>query len=61
MSEHLHNLIFGVATAFLLPAFGFVLGMVFSKLVGGWRDGKIRKWWTSFAWYCPTYSLGLWL
>jgi hypothetical protein len=39
MSEHFHNLIFGLAAAFVLPVVGFAVGMVFSKII---EDGKIQ-------------------
>jgi len=59
ISEHLHNLIFGLATAFVLPIVGFVLGMIFSRILGGWRVAKIRRWWTIFCLSMPFVFLGM--
>jgi|ERR1700680_974761 len=59
MSEHLHNLIFGFAAAFVLPAVAFALGMAWSKLIGGWQDSKFRTWWTTFCLSMPFVFLGM--
>jgi hypothetical protein len=59
MSEHLHNLTFGLAVAFILPAIGFAVGVVFSKFIGGWRDFNIRRWWTTFCLLLPFVFLGM--
>jgi hypothetical protein len=59
MSEHLHNLIFGLAAAFVLPALAFALGVMWSKLVGGWQYPKFRKWWTTFCLLMPFVAFGM--
>jgi len=59
MSDHLHNLIFGLAAAFVLPVIGFAVGVVFSKVIGGWRDSRIRRWWTTFCLAMPFVFLGM--
>lgn len=59
MSEHLYNLIFGLAVAFVVPAVCFLLGMFWSKLIGGWRDTKSRKWWTTFCLLMPFIAFGM--
>ena len=59
MSEHLHNLIFGLAAAFVLPAICFLLGMIWSKLIGGWQDLKFRRWWTTFCLALPFVFLAM--
>ncbi len=59
MDEHLNNLIFGLAVAFMLPALTFALGMIWSKLVGGWQDPKFRKWWTTFCLLMPFAAFGM--
>jgi hypothetical protein len=59
MSGHLHNLIFGLAAAFVLPLVGFAVGMVFSKVIGGWQDSNIRRWWTTFCLVMPFVFLGM--
>ncbi|MGO9209170.1 MAG: hypothetical protein ACLPXM_17110 [Terriglobales bacterium] len=59
MSEHLHNLIFGLAAAFVLPAICFLLGMIWSKLIGGPQDLKFRRWWTTFCLALPFVFLAM--
>ncbi len=59
MSSHVNNLIFGIAAAFILSAICFVLGMSWSKLVGGWGDTKFRKWWTTFCVLLPFAFFGM--
>ena len=59
MSEHLRNLILGVGAAFVLPVITFVLGMAWSKLIGGWQDTKFRKWWTTFCLLMPFIGFGM--
>lgn len=59
MSEHLHSLIFGIAVSFIMPAIGFTVGVVYTKVMGGWRYRKIRKWWSIFCLLMPFCSLAL--
>jgi hypothetical protein len=59
MSEHLQNLIFGLAAAFVMPILAFVLGMAWSKLVRGWGDSKFRRWWTTFCLLMPFIAFGM--
>jgi hypothetical protein len=44
----------GLLVAFLLPAFGFVVGMIWNKMVGGWSKG-----WTTFCLVSPIVFLGM--
>jgi hypothetical protein len=59
MSEHLNNLIFGLVAAFVMPVLAFVLGMTWSKLIGGWSDSKFRRWWTTFCLLMPFIAFGM--
>ena len=59
MSEGINNLIFGVAAAFVVPAVTFILGVTWSRLVGGWKDRKFRRWWTIFCLAMPFIALGM--
>lgn len=59
MSDHLNNLIFGLAVAFALPAACFVLGMMWSKAIGGWGDLKFKRWWATFCLALPFLFLGM--
>jgi hypothetical protein len=59
MSEHLHNLIFGLVAAFVMPVLTFLLGMTWSKLIGGWSDSKFRRWWTTFCLLGPFIAFGM--
>ena len=59
MEEHVNNLVFGLATAFLLPGICFLLGMAWSKAIGGWRDLKFRRWWTTFCLILPFVFMGM--
>jgi|SRR5579862_2077965 len=59
MSEHLSNLTIDVAAAFVLPIICFLLGVAWSKLIGGWRDNKSRKWWTTFCLVMPFLFLAM--
>jgi hypothetical protein len=59
LSDHLYNLIFGLAVAFVVPAICFLLGMFWSKLIGGWGDTKFRKWWTTFCLLMPFIFFGI--
>jgi hypothetical protein len=59
MSDHLQNLFFGVITAFVLPAICFTLGMIWSRLIGGGRDLKFRRWWVIFCLLLPFAFLAM--
>jgi hypothetical protein len=58
MNDHFSNLLLGIAIAVVLPAICFVLGMSWSKLIGGWQDKKFRKWWTTACLLMPFLMFG---
>jgi hypothetical protein len=48
-----------LAVAFLLPAVCFVIGMIWGKMVGGWRNATLRKGWITFCLVLPIVFLGM--
>lgn len=48
-----------LAVAFLLPAVGFFMGMIWGKMVGGWRNPRIRKGWITVCLVLPIVFLGM--
>ena len=61
MDDHLRALIFGLSAALLLPLLCFLLGMGWSKLIGGWQDSKFRRWWTTICLLMPFLFVGMML
>src|SRR5215472_11232666 len=59
VSDHFRNLLFGFAVALVIPAICFVLGVAWSRLIGGWGDTKFRKWWTTFCLLMPFIAFGM--
>jgi hypothetical protein len=58
--EHIHNLICGLAVAFVIPAVTFAFGWLWSNAIGGWRgDSKWRRWWTTFCLAMPFICFGM--
>lgn len=48
-----------LAFAFLLPAVLFVMGVIWSKMVGGWRNATLRKGWITVCLAFPIVFLGM--
>ncbi len=59
MKTDASKLAFGLAVAFILPAIGFLVGMVWDRMVGGWQVPNIRRGWTTFCLILPIVFLAM--
>jgi hypothetical protein len=59
MSNHVDSLAFGLMVALVFPIIVYGIGVLWSKLIGGWRNPNIQRWWTTFCLAMPFVFLGM--